>query len=106
MSEQRKVILHQSLIRPILLGGAERGLALVNGVISAALIFGIGSWQAAVLGVVFALVVHSILVQLAKKDSQFFDVYKRHVQYQDFYPARASHTAPAQLVKSFEQLPN
>lgn len=95
----RKVVLHQSLIRPILLGGAERTLAMLNGVVSAALIFGIGSWQAAVLGVVFAFVVHWGLVELAKRDTQFFDIYRRHIQYQDYYPAQASHSAPAPLIK-------
>lgn len=99
MIEQRKVVLHQSLIRPILLGGAERTLALLNGVVSAGLIFGIGSWQAAVLGIIFAVVVHGVLVKLAKKDDQFFEVYKRHIQYQDHYPAQASISAPPQLVK-------
>lgn len=99
MSEQRKVVLHQSLIRPILLGGAERTLALLNGVISAGLIFGIGSWQAAVLGVIFAVVVHTVLVKLAKEDDQFFEVYKRHIQYQDIYPAQACISAPPQIVK-------
>ncbi len=101
MGEQRKVVLHQSLIRPILLGGAERTLALMNGVVAAGMVFGIGSWQAAVMGIVFALVVHSILVQLAKKDSQFFDVYKRHIQYQDYYPAQASQSALAPIVKYY-----
>lgn len=99
MSEQRTVVLHQSLIRPILLGGAERSLALMNGVIAAGLIFGIGSWQAALFGVGLAVVVHSALVELAKKDTQFFDVYKRHIIYQDYYPAKAQHTAPAPIVK-------
>lgn len=99
VNEPRQVVLHQSLVRPILLGGAERGLALINLVISAALIFGIGSWQAVVLGIVFAVVVHAVLVELAKKDDQFFEVYKRHIQYQDFYPAQACHTAPVPLVK-------
>lgn len=95
----RKVPLHQSLIRPILLGGAERTLAMLNGVISAGLIFGIGSWQAAVLGVVFALVVHWFLVQLANNDTQFFDIYRRHIQYQDYYPAQACHSAPVPIIK-------
>lgn len=103
MSEQRKVVLHQSLIRPILLGGAERTLALMNGVVAAGMIFGIGSWQAAVAGLVFAVAIHSLLVQLAKKDSQFFDVYKRHIQYQDYYPAKASYTAPPALVKYYKR---
>lgn len=99
MSEIRSVVLHQSLIRPILLGGAERTLAMINGVISSALIFGIGSWQAGMLGVGFAVVVQWALVQLAKKDTQFFDIYKRHVQYQDYYPAQACHTAPPPFIK-------
>ena len=101
MSEQRKVVLHQSLIRPILLGGAERTLALMNGVIAAGLVFGIGSWQAAVLGIGFAVVVHWALVELAKKDTQFFDIYKRHITYQDYYPAQAAQSAPAPLVKYY-----
>ncbi len=99
MSALRTVVLHQSLIRPLLLGGAERTLALLNGVMASGLIFGIGSWQAGVLGVFFAVGVHWGLVQLAKKDTQFFDIYKRHVQYQDYYPAQASHSAPAPLIK-------
>lgn len=101
MSEQRKVVLHQSLIRPILLGGAERTLALVNGVIAAALIFGIGSWQAAVMGFGFAVVVHWGLVELAKKDTQFFDIYRRHITYQDYYPAQGQYTAPAPIIKYY-----
>jgi type IV secretory pathway TrbD component len=101
MSGLRKVVLHPSLIRPILLGGAERTLALLNGVIAAGLIFGIGSWQAATLGVVFAVGVHWGLVQLAKKDTQFFDIYKRHITYQDYYPAQAANSAPAPIIKYF-----
>lgn len=99
MSEQRKVILHASLTRPILLGGGERELVLVNGVVAAGLIFGIGSWQAALLGIGFAVVVHWALVELAKKDTQFFSVYKRHITYQDYYPAAAYHSAPAPIIK-------
>lgn len=99
MDGRRRIPMHQSLIRPILLGGAERTLALLNGVVAAGLVFGIGSWQAAVLGIIFALIVHMVLVNLAKQDCQFFDVYKRHITYQDYYPAQAPHTAPVPLVK-------
>jgi type IV secretion system protein VirB3 len=100
--EARRVVMHQSLIRPILLGGAERTLALLNGVIAAALIFGIGSWQAGLFGVFFAVVVHAGLVRLAKKDTQFFEIYKRHIMYQDYYPAQAGYTAPAPIIKYSE----
>jgi len=101
MSEQRKVVLHQSLIRPILLGGAERDLALMNGVIAAGLVFGIGSWQAAVLGIGFAVIVQWALVELAKKDTQFFDIYKRQFNYQEYYPAQAQYTAPVPVIKYY-----
>src|SRR2546422_10593484 len=42
MDEPRRALIHASLIRPLLLGGAERELVLVNGTIIAALIFGVG----------------------------------------------------------------
>lgn len=102
MGELRTVVLHQSLIRPILLGGGERELVLLNGVIAAGLIFGIGSWQAALFGIVWAFGIHWALVQLAKKDTQFFGVWKRETVYQDYYPAQASHTAVAPIIKYYQ----
>jgi type IV secretory pathway TrbD component len=93
------VAIHQSLCRPILIGGAERTLAFVNGIISAALIFGIGSLAATAFGLVMAFGVHWALVKLATKDSQFSEVYQRHVIYQIYYPARAAYTASPQIVK-------
>ena len=41
MDEPRRAPVHPSLIRPLLLGGAERELVLMNGTIIAALIFGV-----------------------------------------------------------------
>jgi type IV secretory pathway TrbD component len=99
MNGPRKIVIHQSLIRPILIGGAERGFALVNGVVAAALIFGIGSLLAAAYGVLQTLGVHWALVRVAKKDPQFFAVYKRHVQYQIYYPAKAHFSAPPPFIK-------
>jgi type IV secretory pathway TrbD component len=93
------VVIHQSLCRPILIGGAERTLVFVNGIISAALIFGIGSVEATIFGLLMAVGVHWALVKLATRDPQFSEVYQRHVIYQTYYPARAQYTAPAALVK-------
>src|SRR5207245_4310234 len=42
MEEPRRALIHPSLTRPLLLGGAERELVLVNGTIIAALMFGVG----------------------------------------------------------------
>lgn len=102
MSEIRRVVIHQSLVRPLLLGGAERDLVLVNGSIAAGLIFGAGSWQAALLGVAFAIGGHAIMVWMAKKDTRGFAVYKRHIEYQSYYPAQALHTAPPPIVRYYK----
>lgn len=100
MNGPRSIPIHQSLTRPLLLAGAERELVLVNGVLSFALVFGIGSWQAMVIGVFFAIVVQSLLVQLAKKDTQFSSICVRHFAYsQSYYPPQAMHCAPSPLVK-------
>jgi type IV secretory pathway TrbD component len=92
---QRLNIIHQSLVRPILLAGAERPLALANWITAAALILGAGRWYTALLGVLLATAGHWALVQAAKLDPQLSQVYIRHWRYaQDYYPARASLWAP------------
>ena len=40
--ELQRTPIHQSLVRPILLAGAERRLAILNWLFMAALIFGVG----------------------------------------------------------------
>jgi type IV secretion system protein TrbD len=90
---RRLNIIHQSLVRPVLLAGAERPLAIANWVTAAALILGGGQWYAAALGALLAT--HWLLVQLAKIDPELSQVYIRHIRYrQDRYPARASIWAP------------
>jgi type IV secretory pathway TrbD component len=51
---QRLNVIHQSLVRPVLLAGAERPLALANWIAAAALILGGGRWYTAALGVLLA----------------------------------------------------
>ncbi len=93
-SARRFNIIHQSLVQPILLAGAERPLAIANWIASAALILGGGQWYTAALGVLLATVGHWALVQAAKVDPQFSQVYIRHYRYQERYPAQASVWAP------------
>jgi type IV secretory pathway TrbD component len=83
-------VIHQSLVRPILLAGAERPLAIANWITSAALILGGGQWYTAALGVVLATAGHWALVQMAAVDPQFSRVCIRQYRYQERYPARAS----------------
>jgi type IV secretory pathway TrbD component len=93
---QRLNIIHPSLVRPVLLMGAERSLALGNWIVAAALILGGGRWFSIVVGALFATAGHWVLTQAAKLDPQLSEVYIRHARYrQDCYPARAAIWAPA-----------
>jgi len=99
--DQRRVsTIHQSLIRPVLLAGAERPLAIANWITAAALIFGGGlHWYTVAVGGLLVTVGHWGLVQAAKFDPQLSQVYVRHIRYQDFYPARASIAAPLPRIR-------
>ncbi len=70
-----EVPLHRSLTEPILLGGAPRSIAIVNGTIAAALGLGLQMWLA---GVVLWIVGHSLAVFAAKRDPDFATVLIRH----------------------------
>jgi len=68
----------RSLTEPILLGGAPRALAIINGTLAAALGLGVRLWLA---GLVFWLVGHLAAVWAAKRDPAFVDVVRRHLRY-------------------------
>jgi len=93
--ELQRTPIHQSLVRPILLAGAERRLAILNWLFMAALIFGVGlHLYTLALATLLGTVGHWELRQAAKFDPQLSEVYVRHLHYQRFYPPRASVTAP------------
>ena len=69
--------LHRSLTEPILLGGAPRGIAILNGTLAAALGLGLQMWLA---GLAFWLVGHSLAVFAAKRDPGFAIVLARHLR--------------------------
>lgn len=104
MSAPRTAI-HASLVRPVLLGGAERELVLVNTITVFALVLGLGPHPASLtLAVVLATAGHSALVLAARSDPQMFRVYVRHVRFQEFYPARALvHAPPPPSVHGFQE---
>ena len=91
MKEPRKIPVHPSLIRPLLLAGAERELVLVNVVVIAALIFGVGFyWLSLLVAFFLATAGHWLLVQAATLDPYLSRIYKRHLDYEGFYLAQAS----------------
>ena len=73
--------IHRSLVQPILLGGAPRALAIVNGTVAAALGLGLQQWLA---GLVLWAGGHSLCVLAAKRDPQFAPVLIRHLRQKGF----------------------
>jgi type IV secretion system protein VirB3 len=76
-SDGFQVPLHRSLTEPLLLAGAPRTFAIVNGTIAAAVGIGLQMWLA---GLAIWLVGHTVAVFVAKRDPQFFDVLLRHLK--------------------------
>ena len=72
-----EVPLHRSLCEPILLAGAPRSIAIVNGTLAAALGIGLRLWIA---GLLLWLVGHMAAVWAAKRDPDFVEVVRRHLR--------------------------
>lgn len=69
--------IHASLVQPILLGGAPRGIAILNGTIAAAIGLGLQQWLA---GIVLWMVGHTLAVVAARRDADFAPVLVRHLR--------------------------
>ena len=68
---------HRALTEPILLAGAPRALAIVNGTLAAAIGLGLRLWAA---GLVIWIVGHALAVWAARRDPHFVEVVRRHVR--------------------------
>ncbi|PZQ43344.1 MAG: conjugal transfer protein [Phenylobacterium zucineum] len=73
--------IHGSLGAPILLGGAPRGLAIVNGTLAAAVGLGLQLW---VPGLILWAAGHSLLVMAARRDPDIAPVLLRHLRQKSF----------------------
>jgi type IV secretion system protein VirB3 len=73
-----RVAVHRALTEPILLGGAPRSVAILNGTLAAALGLGLRLWIA---GLAFWAVAQFASVWAAKRDPFFVDVVRRHLRY-------------------------
>jgi type IV secretion system protein VirB3 len=69
---------HRALTDPILLAGAPRAVAIVNGTLSAAIGLGLRLWIA---GLVLWAIGHTAAVWAAKRDPEFVEVVRRHVRF-------------------------
>lgn len=72
-----EVPIHGSLGAPILLGGAPRGIAILNGTLAAAVGLGLQLWLA---GLLIWAAGHSLAVLAARADPQFAPVLVRHLR--------------------------
>lgn len=68
---------HRALTEPILLGGAPRAVAILNGTLAAALGLGLRLW---VVGIIFWAIGHFAAVWAARRDPHFVEVTRRHLQ--------------------------
>lgn len=71
------VPLHRALTEPILLGGAPRAVAILNGTLAAAVGLGLRLWIA---GLLLWLVGHGLAAWAARRDPLFVDVVRRHLR--------------------------
>ncbi|MFC0303524.1 VirB3 family type IV secretion system protein [Rhizorhabdus histidinilytica] len=69
--------IHRSLVEPILLAGAPRMIAIVNGTVAAALGLGLQQWIA---GIAVWALGHSLAVFAARRDPDFAPVLVRHLR--------------------------
>lgn len=70
--------LHRALAEPILLGGAPRSLAIVNGTLAGAIGLGLRLW---LVGLAIWAIGHAVSVWAARRDPNFVEVAQRHLKY-------------------------
>jgi type IV secretion system protein TrbD len=69
---------HRALTEPILLAGAPRAVAILNGTLAAAIGLGLRLWIA---GLALWAIGHMAAVWAAKRDPFFVEVVRRHVRF-------------------------
>jgi type IV secretion system protein VirB3 len=71
------VPVHRALSEPILLGGAPRAIAILNGTLAGAVGLGLRLW---LVGILIWAIGHFAAVWAAKRDPLFVDVGRRHLR--------------------------
>ena len=71
------VPVHRALTEPILLGGAPRAVAILNGTVAAALGLGLRLWIA---GLLLWALGHAAAVWASKRDPLFVETARRHLR--------------------------
>lgn len=69
---------HRALTEHILLSGAPRSVAIVNGTLAGAVGLGLRLW---LVGILLWAAGHAVAVWAARRDPQFLEVGRRHMRY-------------------------
>ncbi len=88
MSEEIKIItIHQSLVQPVLVAGAERELIILIGFTSAIVWVAGKDINSLILSGIIWLIGSILAREAAKIDPQLTKIFFRHIKYRDYYPA-------------------
>ena len=83
MVEGFRAPIHKSLTHPLLVAGAPRDFALLNGTFTFMLWGGAGTS----LGLVLGVILHLVAVNIAKKDPEFLSTFRRSLLLPDIFEA-------------------
>jgi type IV secretion system protein TrbD len=87
--------IHQSLLRPALVAGAESTAAAIEGLTAGGLLFGAGFHVLTIaLAAFYLVVVHAVMVWVAKQDPHMSQLYIRSLGARDFYAPLGNAHAP------------
>ena len=93
-------VIHSSLIRPVLLAGAEPAVVIVESCVVFALLFVVGVHLATVaLAAFWVVVVHGLMVRVAKVEPLMTALYVRSLTGRDYYTAHARVHEPTRVPK-------
>lgn len=94
-------VVNKALMRPIMIGGIEKRLAVANALLSFPLIASTHfNFPAVFLGVFFFIAMHFVLLMVSKSDPYLGKLFKRSTRYsmRSYFPAK-SHPLMTELWK-------
>ncbi len=86
-ANQNVIEIHQSLVRPVLIAGAERELAILIGICAVLVWIAGKDFSSFILAMAIWFIGIYIARQVAKNDGQMVKIFLRHIKYQEFYAA-------------------
>jgi type IV secretion system protein VirB3 len=81
VTEGYSIPFRRSVAEPIMMAGAPRGIAILNGTIAASVGLGLQMWIA---GIAIGILGHAAAVYAAKKDPAFIEVGLRHLKHRGY----------------------